>query len=240
MIVTPATGSLRLVTQGDHAHLAAEILSLVRRPELVEHPRRSRLLRGVREHDNGWRELDAAPSVDRRSGRPQHFRSLPDAERRELWDRGARRLMDDDPYVCLLVVRHARELHHSRRGEPTWSDWLEKLDTLEKDLLEASALTAAELAADHRWLAIADSLSLALGEEAPQRFQAGDFSARLDGLTLRLSPFPLAGRTTFRLSCRHIPDRAYADDRELGRTLARAPWERVDVALDARSTASDG
>lgn len=197
------------------------------------------MLRGVREHDNGWREIDAAPLVDPASGRPHDYRSLPDAARRELWDRGARRLRDDDPYVCLLVVRHARELHHTLRRRPEWVDWIEGLDALEEELLEAGEVDPDDLAADYRWLALSDRFSLGLCEESPESFEADGFAARIVPGTLRLSPFPLAGRTTFRLSCRHIPDRIYADDRDLGRALARAAWERVEVALDAGSTSDD-
>lgn len=231
MIVAPRPESLRLVTQGDHAHLAAEILSLFRLPELARHPRRARLLRAVREHDNGWREIDAAPTVDPASGRPHDFRTLPDARRRELWDRGARRLADEDPYVCLLIVRHALRLHAEMRREPEWAEWLQQLEDLREELAETAEVDPEGVASDSAWLALADRLSLALAEAEPTSFEAGGFEARVEGEVLRLAPFPLAGRTTLRLSCRRIPDRTYAGDRDLGRTLARAPWERVAVSL---------
>lgn len=231
MIVAPRQDSLRLVTQGDHAHLAAEILSLFRLPELAEHPRRDRLLRAVREHDNGWREIDAAPPLDPASGRPHDYRSLPDAARRELWNRGARRLADDDPYVCLLIVRHALELHRALRRQPDWERWLAEIEALAEELGEAVDASAEEVASDYRWLAVADRLSLALAEAEPETFEAGRFEARVDDDVLRLAPFPLAGRTTLRLSSRRVPDRAYADERELGLTLARARWERIAVSV---------
>lgn len=231
MIVSRRHDALRLVTQSDHAHLAGEMLSLFRLAELVDHPRRGRLLRAVREHDNGWREVDAAPPVDRRSGRPHDYRSLPDEIRRELWDRGARRFVGEDTYVALLVVRHARHLHDERRAETAWVPWLAALEDLDAELLEECGLAAEEVAADYRWLAIADRLSLALCEAADDRFDIGPFGVVVEGDTLRLEPFPLAGRTTFRLSCRHLPDRRYDGDRDLGSALARARWERVELRL---------
>ena len=53
MIVFREGDRLRLVTQPDHAAFAADLLSLFRLPDLVDHPRRADLLRAVRLHDNG-------------------------------------------------------------------------------------------------------------------------------------------------------------------------------------------
>src|SRR5262249_53740757 len=64
---------LRLVTQPDHAHLSGELLSLWRADGLPAHPRRAETLFAGREHDNGWREADAAPRWDAAAGRPRDF-----------------------------------------------------------------------------------------------------------------------------------------------------------------------
>src|SRR5438270_6922849 len=99
MIVKGEGDRLRVVTQPDHAAFAAELLSLCRLPGLVDHPRRGALLRAVRLHDNGWHELDAAPPIDRSSGRPWSFVDLPPSLRLEVWTRGTARYVDEDPYV---------------------------------------------------------------------------------------------------------------------------------------------
>ena len=83
MIVATAGHQLQIVTQGDHARFAAELLSLWRADDLPEHPRRDDLLFAVREHDNGWLEADAAPRVDRATGRPHGFETIPIAPRQE-------------------------------------------------------------------------------------------------------------------------------------------------------------
>ena len=70
MIVVPEGATLLLVTQPDHAHLSGELLSLWRAGGLPENPRRADLLFAAREHDNGWREADAAPRWDAARGRP--------------------------------------------------------------------------------------------------------------------------------------------------------------------------
>src|SRR4030095_7348030 len=108
MIVRRDGDRLRLVTQPDHAAFAADLLSLFRLPALVDHSRRAALLRAVRLHDNGWRELDAPPPVDRAAARPESagrelaapppvdpanglpytFIDLPRPLRLEVWERG--------------------------------------------------------------------------------------------------------------------------------------------------------
>ena len=71
VIVVDKGDLLRVITQPDHARFAAELLSLWRADGLPEHPRREQLLFAVREHDNGWREADAAPWVDPATQKPE-------------------------------------------------------------------------------------------------------------------------------------------------------------------------
>ena len=161
LLPRPAGDLLRLVTQPDHAHLAGEALSLFRLPELTGHPRREALLRAVRLHDNGWRELDAAPPVDPASGLPYGFIELPSAHRLEAWERGTARYAGSDPYAALLAVEHALVLHADRRDREGWRELLPRLDERRAELLATCGLGEGELAADYRWLGLADTLSLA-------------------------------------------------------------------------------
>ena len=232
MIVTPAGNELLVVTQSDHAHLAAELLALFRLPELIDHPRRRVLIRAVREHDNGWRELDAAPPLDADSGWPSNFRSLPGEQRREVWSRGCRRYAASDPYLALLVTLHAQALHREPAGgDAIWRDWLEELEGWRGELVAAAAASPTAAASDYAWLALADTCSLAACEMSGRSFTAGGVRGRAAGGTLTLEPFPLAGRTTFRLPIRRIPMRRYTTPRELGRALADARWERRPLGV---------
>ncbi len=238
MIISHHGEELVCITQGDHAHLAAELLSLFRVDELIEHPRRSSLLRAVREHDNGWRELDAAPPADAARGRPLDFRSVPSALRRHLWTRGCERLRDDDPYVALLITLHALHLHRDRVGDPEWDEWTETHEMARDELLDEVGVSAPEAAADHAWLRLADACSLAaceaagaVGESAGEAFETDGYRGLATFDTLQLDPFPLAGRTTLRVTCRRIPDSRYGDAPELGRALARARWGHHAVTV---------
>lgn len=242
MIVYAEGSELVVFTQCDHAHFAAELLSLWRADGLPEHPRRAALLRAVREHDNGWREADAAPRVDRESGRPHDFLTLPATERCELWRRGTRRFLGDDPYVALLILHHARWLHRERRHEPPYDELLSELDELYDELLVAAELAADVVAADYRFLDLSDLLSLVVTNRWQEPFERrglrGDLAVAEAASgkpvdTLRLAPLPLAGSTTFTLPCRRIPDRRYAGDADLGVELATARWRQRRVRVTA-------
>ena len=128
MIVVPEGSTLLLVTQPDHAHFSGELLSLWRAGGLPGHPRRDDLLFAAREHDNGWREADAAPRWNAEGGRPHDFMTLPRQERIEIWERGTCRFAAERPYAALLITRHALNLFGGRRGEeggtPSWTSWM--------------------------------------------------------------------------------------------------------------------
>lgn len=221
-----ATGGerLRLVTQPDHAAFAADLLSLFRLPELVERPRRAGLLRAVRLHDNGWRELDAAPTVDAVTGMPHTFLDLPRPLRLEVWERGTARYVDSDPYAALLATEHALTLFANQVDAEGWRDLLPRLAERRAELLDRCGLDAAELAADYRFLDLADRLSLVVCNGWNEPFAHHGLSGKLGEEGLALSPFPLAGATTFQVPCRWIEARRYGGDGDLAVTLAAARW----------------
>ncbi len=239
MIVVPEDGRLRVVTQSDHAHLAGEVVALWRADGLPANPRRPEIVRAVREHDNGWRETDSAPRVDRATGRPHDFRTLPAEVRREIWRRGAARLAATRPYAALLIVHHALVLHAGNRGNDAWDeDLLAPLDELYGELVETTGAPAFQVAADYRFLAVADALSLAacgaLAGAIDPEGAAGHRVALCDG-RVEIDPFPLAGATTFRVPDRSIPDRVYRGDADLGGELAAARWGAFAARIGPRS-----
>ncbi len=234
-------GTLQIITQNDHAHFAAELLSLWRRDGLPEHPRRRQILLAAREHDNGWREADAAPRADPQTGRPLDFGAVPQELRREIWRRGvARTDAGREPWTALLILQHAIHLHRDRRSA-AWSglrgEWVE----LRAELLETAGADLETLERDYRWIALADLLSLALcsapwgaGRERyrwQRAFELHGTGAEVRPQALSLEPFPLAGTTTFRIPCRRIPARRYRGDADLGTELAAARWAELAVRV---------
>jgi hypothetical protein len=237
MIAVPEGSSHLLITQPDHAHLAAEILALWRDGGLPSHPRRDDLLFAAREHDNGWREADAAPRWNAAAGRPHDFMTLPRADRVELWERGTCRFATERPYAALLIARHARNLFGGRRGEEGWDGLLDFLADFERGLIEETGTAEGELAADYRWIDLADQIALIAAARLPAPVSRHGFRIALlpsgeDGaVAVGLAPFPLAGATTFRVGCRRIPARDYRSDADLGGELAMARWEELTVRI---------
>ncbi len=231
MIVVPEETSYLFVTQSDHARFAGELLALWRADGLPYHPRRDDLLFAAREHDNGWREADAAPRWDAARGRPHDFTSLPVRDRREVWERGTARYAAGRPYAALLITRHARQLFAERRGDPEWERLLAVLDDLEAELLAATGAAAEELAGDYRWVDLTDLASLAACNRWRDPFRRHGVAGRVADGALALDPFPLAGATTFTVPCRRIPRRAYAGDADLGGELAAARWDSLTIRV---------
>jgi hypothetical protein len=228
MIVVRRDGELLLVTQPDHANFAARLLALRRDDGLAGNPRRDEVLLAVREHDNGWREADAAPRVTE-GARPLDFREAPAPLRQEVWLRGVARYAEHQPYAALLIAEHARRLHDGHRGED-WDEFRNRLGQFQEDLQARSGSLAQSLEADYPLLEWADAAALAaLGVWPAFKLACGSGENRSDGLHLR--PFPLAGSTHFEIACRRIPDRAYESGPDLARTLVESRWGTVRVGV---------
>ncbi|HXO20629.1 MAG TPA: DUF3891 family protein [Thermoanaerobaculia bacterium] len=231
MIVFDEGPALRFVTQPDHAHFSGELLGLWRSDGLPAHLRRAELIFAGREHDNGWREADAAPRWDRGRGRPVDFLTMPREGRIEIWERGTTRFAGSHPYAALLVARHAQALHGDRRGEAEWNDFLAYLEELERGLREETGVAEEEVAADYRFLDLADLISLAACTERSEPFERHGVRGLWQAGAVHLQPFPLAGATAFGVPCRRIPHREYRGDADLGGELAAARWEELRVRV---------
>jgi hypothetical protein len=145
MIVVREGAALRFITQPDHAHFCGELLSLWHAGGVPDHPRRGDLIFAAREHDNGWREADAAPRWDAEGGRPHDFLSLPRRERIEIWERGTTRFAAERPYAALLVTRHALSIFRRRRREAASARFFAFLEDFERGLLEETGVPRAEM-----------------------------------------------------------------------------------------------
>lgn len=234
MIFRADGDSLVAITQNDHARLAADLMALWHCSDFREHPRRDEILFAIREHDNGWREADAAPRIDPESGRPRAFFAVPPGERMEIWNRGVARHRSR-PFPALLIVDHARRLHAGFRGQEPWADYFAGLDTLREELLAASGADQAAVDLAGRWVELADALSLAACSERPDAFVCNDLWVSATGTELAIEPFPLAGSTGFEVACRRIPDRRYRNDLDLALTLAQAHWQHQRVHVVPKS-----
>jgi hypothetical protein len=231
MIVVHDGPSYLLVTQNDHAHFSGELLSLWRADGLPGNPRRDDIVFAAREHDNGWREADSAPRVDRESGEPYGFLSLPAADRVEIWRRGIRRYREQRPYAALLIHQHALALHAPDGAGDEYAELLDEVRASRNELLEANGIDETVVIDDYPWIQSTDLLSLvACRCFEGDRARAGRRFWRENG-ELVIHPLPLAGATRFRIPCRRIERRRYTSDVDLATALARAHWDTLEVRV---------
>ncbi len=245
MIVTTAPTGSRLVTQSDHARLAADLLRLFRVPELLEHPRRELLLRAVAEHDNGWWEADAAPRLDAERASALDFRHVAADLRQEIWRRGVERFATESPYLAALLATHCLRLLSPWEADPAWESFRSRILERRLELLAAAGESPVSLEVDDPWLALADRLSLAVctGEAAwvelaPWRLEVaapkGGTAAAPAGdaaIEVALQPFPFAGVTVFELSSRFLGPGPFESAASLAVALAASPWRRIRVRI---------
>lgn len=231
MIVRPTADGFLVITQADHARFAADFLSLVRLPELIEHPRREELLRAVAEHDNGWWEADAAPRWDPETGAPLDFRRMPPDVRREIWTRGVERYAQESPGIASRIATHALRLFATFRNDSAGAevtDFISPLERRRDELREAADLSPEQLVTDDTWLRLADEVSLAActGDSTLVTTPGwrAEGSGQPDANEVLLVPFPFAGPTRLPLRVRHLST-ALAVSVAAARVLASPRWE---------------
>ena len=229
MIVRQTGDLLQLITQPDHARLAGEIMQHA--DGLAEHPRRASILLAISEHDNGWKEPDAAPLVDSTTGFPLDFISAPIAVRQGVWPRGVARLADA-PWAAALVAQHALVIFDRYRGDPAWTRFFTEMETTRRELLETSGLLLPELLADYWFLGLGDLISLTFcnGWTDVQHFDR--WSVRLSRSQVFVWP-ELFGRSTIPIAidAREVRRRAFRSDAELREELATAGLASVQGAV---------
>ena len=229
MIVRDDHDTFLLITQPDHAQLSEAIVAAMRtEPPLVGSARRTILL-ATREHDNGWIEVDAFPTVDLATGRPCDFMSGPAPVKHELWLRGIARAAKADGLAGALVAEHALTVYGYRRGEAAWTSFFSTIEGMRDALLERAGVASADRArfdAYYRCVRLGDSFSLQFcnGWKAPATTLG--YRAELQGTTLLIAPDPFGGATVdLRVVGHRIPASAYRDDAQVRTAIAAATPE---------------
>lgn len=225
MIVRDDGDSFLLITQPDHARLARDIVVAIRTEPSLTTASRDTVLFATREHDNGWIEIDANPTIDPETGRPCDFIAGPLHVKHELWPRGILRAAESDPRAGALIAQHAVTVYAYRATEPEWQPFFGPITALRDDLLEqigAAHGTAREaFDREYRCVRLGDLFSLQFcnGWTTPQ--DAYGYRAELRGSSLVISPDPFDGSSVpLRVMARRVPARRYASDADLRRELA--------------------
>lgn len=240
MIVRDEESSFVLIAQHDHARLARDIVAAIRTEPALDTASRETILFATREHDNGWIEVDAEPTIDSATGRPCDFISGPARVKHDLWPRGIRRAAQIDPRAGALIAQHAMTVYAYRAGEPEWQAFFGPITAMRDGLLDQVGASdgAAREAFDreYRLVRLGDSFSLQFcnGWTSPQ--ETFDYRAELRGSSLVIAPDPFAGASVpLRILARRIPARRYASDADLRKAIADAVPEVLEGEATGRS-----
>lgn len=222
MIVRADGNVLHLISQPDHAALARRVME--RWAPLHDAARRASILLAIEEHDNGWREPDAEPTVNVATGRVYDFVEIPAETRQAVWPRGVARLAHDDVWAAALVAHHAVTVYNRYQADPAWAAFFPHLEALRDDLIATAGRTFAQLTHDYAFVRIGDLISLLFCTrwDEPQGFDRWTF--RRDGDRVLVSPDAFGGATLPVTVCaREIPARRYESDDDLRHTIRRSP-----------------
>lgn len=148
---------MQLITQPEHARLARTIME--HHVPLAGQVRRDVILETIAEHDNGWAEEDAAPSVNPETGRIYDFVNAPLNVRHRVWPRAVARL-EEDPWAAALVAQHALTIYDRFRCQTEWSSFFAQMEKARARMVHASGLHPNDLAADYVFLRLGDLISL--------------------------------------------------------------------------------
>jgi hypothetical protein len=232
MIVRDETDSFLLITQPDHARLAADIVAAMQTEVTLEGSGRDITLLATREHDNGWIEVDASPTIEPATGRPCDFIAGPAHVKHELWPRGVARVAKMDPRAGALVAQHAITVYSYRADDAEWAGFFGAIASMRDDLLRQ--LGAIDGPArdtfdrDYRCVRLGDLFSLQFCNGWSGPLKAYEYEVTLRGSTLVISPDPFnGGSVTLRVMARRLPRGRYATDGELQRAFAHAVPEWV-------------
>jgi hypothetical protein len=220
MIVRRLNGRIQLITQPDHARLAGRIMEHC--IQLTDHPRRDTILHAIAEHDNGWAEEDAAPTVNPATGRAFDFVNAPVSVRHAVWPRGVARLAGN-PWAAALVAQHALTVYDRYRSEAEWDPFFERMTRARDEMVAASGMALETLEADYPLVRLADLISLTFctGWTDEQRF--AQWTVLRLGSRIIVTPDAFGGATVpFAIDAREMRNLEFEADAALREALGGA------------------
>jgi hypothetical protein len=220
MIVRDLGDRLQVITQPDHARLAGRIMEHC--VPLMTRPRCNVILRAIAEHDNGWAEEDAAPMVDPSTGRIADFVHAPVSMRQRVWPRAVQRLADS-PWSAALVAQHAITVYGRYGSDPEWTGFFAGLASSRDALLAADSRSLTDLLDDYTFVRLADLISLAFCTGWTDEHTFGDWTVRLSGSEVVVTPDAFGGATVpFEIIAREVHQSSFQSDADLHRALTHA------------------
>jgi hypothetical protein len=245
MLHRPSPAGTIAVGQPAHAWLSGQIARAWAEPFAP----REEVCLAAEQHDIAWTAWERSPERDPETGLPYTFSALPRLRRLELWSGAAALLLPQSRYAALLVSLHGTLL--VERFPPAGdddvrralADYLERerdfqarvLDSLRGDPRYGPHTTPEAVERNRELIFAWDGLSLAVVHGVTgEKSAAGHVLTAIDGDSARLavSPWPFRDAQVTLVCDGRLLTETYADERELRRGLARAPWVTVETTLE--------
>ena len=246
-----------LISQIDHARLAADIATVWGRDEIVELPNCDQLVTAIRKHDDGWRDWELTPQIDPVNGRPRSFTEMPMDVATGIWNQSIEVCRADSALAAAWVSRHFCELgERARENRDEASADIAAIDRFLNQQatqlakwrneipLEASGEDVESLVeTGYKYVQFFDWLSLWIccarrSQPTNMTIPAGkQITLTPCGDTeFAIAPFPLSiDRLPLTVTARRIPASKYSSDSELHTAIAATPVEHLNWTLVAPS-----
>ncbi len=236
MIVRPAAGAQHLITQADHAALAGRIMA--HWTSLATAERRDAILRATSAHDDGWREPDAAPTIDPATGAVLDFVGVPAAVKQGVWPRAVAGLADT-PWAAALVAHHAISVYDRFRGDADWTPFFDRMERLRAEQMALVTGTMEMLIRDYVYVRLGDLASLAFCNAWSEPQVLGPWTIRLsDARHLLVEPNPFVYDVPIEVDARALPPGPYAGDAALQAAWHAAPVFTITGVVVGRTRTS--
>jgi uncharacterized protein DUF3891 len=219
MIIRPHPEGRLLITQPDHAALAAHVMA---EWVALQSPRRADILTAIASHDNGWLEVDAAPLHDAASGGVLDFMHAPLDVRQGVWPRSVG-LLHATPYAAALVAQHSIHIFSRFRGEDEWTPFFAQMERMRDEALARSGAAPLDTLIDeYMFVRLGDLISLTFCNAWPDvPGEDYGYTIRRTDARLTIDPDPFAGREVpVAITGRLLPHDPIADA-----AAARTAWE---------------
>lgn len=225
MIIRRLASSQQLISQRQHAALAARIMRHWQPDHFPESPRKASILNAVEWHDNGYAEIDETLVVDEATGRLLDFIEIPDALKRDTSLRGIERLTSD-PYAAALVAQHRLHVYRRYHEHAEWHAFFAQVTAARDAFLGAAgSVSLDELLHDYAFVRAGDLASLAFCNNWTEVDSDGcGYAMRLEGTSMSIIPDPFGGRTiAIEIDAREIGNQSFGSAAEAQRVVASAP-----------------
>lgn len=187
----------------------------------------------IEQHDNGWREPDAMPTIDPATGRVHDFINAPASVRQGVWPRGVGRL-SHDPWAAALVAQHALTVYDRYRNDAEWTEFFTTMTRMRDELLARVNTSLAELDRDYPFVRIGDLISLVYCNPWKEETYR-DWTIRCDDGLVTVTPDPFGGREIpFQIAAIELPDRPFTSDDDFVTTLRKAPRVSLSGSIKPR------